>query len=152
MYNLEFKCNNIFNQDHPYKIHCIGKCQKGMTPLYHDTYYYFISHGKKYEVSEILRGLENINIVVKEVENFELPNESGFEYLLFRKELQQGYKYDLIKKMENMTYSKDGFVIFKQMYYQDNCSALGGIDDVYEYESTNKRNFEKMLSTCKYDK
>ena len=149
MYNLEFKCENIFSEIYPYKIHCIGKCQKGTNPLYYDTYYYFISHGKKYEVSEILRGLENINIVVKEVENFELPNESGFEYLLFKKELQQGYKYDLIKKMENMTYSKSGFVIFKQLYYKDKDSVLGGIDDIYEYENVNRRTLKKVLNSYK---
>ena len=150
MYNLEFKCENIFSEIYPYKIHCIGKCQKGTNPLYYDTYYYFISHGKKYEASEIIRGLENINIAVKEVERFELPaTNRSLEYFLLKKESQSGNEYDLTQDMKNVAYSKSGFVVFKQLYYKDKDSVLGGIDDIYEYENVNRRTLKKVLNTYK---
>lgn len=150
MYNLEFECENIFSEIYPYKIHCIGKCQQGINPLYQDTYYYFVSHGKKYEVSEIIRGLENINIEVKEVGNFELPAEdSALKYFLLNKESQKGNEYDLTQDMKNVAYSKSGFVVFKQLYYKDKNSVLGGIDDIYEYENVYRRTLKKVLNTYK---
>ena len=51
--------------------------------------------------------------------------------------------------MKNVAYSKSGFVIFKQLYYKDKDSVLGGIDDIYEYENVNRRTFKKMLNTYK---
>lgn len=152
MYDVNFETENIFTDKYMYKVHCIGKCQKGHTPTHQDTHYYFISHGKKYMVSEILRGLEDIKITIKEVEDFILPTEDNFEYMLFKREVAYGYKYNLIKRLENMTYSKDGFVIFKQMVYQDTNSALGGIDDIYEYEETTAKIFKEKLDNCEYDK
>ena len=102
MYNLKFECDNIFSEIYPYKIHCIGKCKNGTIPLYQDTYYYFVSHGKKYEASEIIRGLENINIAVKEVERFELPaTDRSLEYLLL-KENQKESEYNLTPDMKDI--------------------------------------------------
>lgn len=149
MYNLEFKCENIFSEIYPYKIHCIGKCKNGMIPLYQDTYYYFVSHGKKYEVSEIIRGLENINIEVKEVEKFELPNANRISEYLLLKENQKESEYDLKSDMKDIAYSKSGFVVFKQLYYKDKDSVLGGIDDIYEYENVYRRTLKKVLNTYK---
>ena len=149
MYNLEFKCENIFSGMYPYKIHCIGKCQNGTTPLYQDIYYYFISHGKKYEVSEIIRGLENINIGVKEVEKFELPTANRTSEYLLLKENQQEREYDLKSDMKDVAYSKSGFVIFKQLYHKDKDFVLCGVDDVYEYENTDRRTLKKMLNAYK---
>ena len=58
----------------------------------------------------------------------------------------------MIKAYEHMTYSKDGFVIFKQMYAMQGGAALGGIDDVYEYDRATYSSLRKRLDEVKYDK
>ena len=152
MYNLNFETENIFNEDYPYKIHCIGKYVKGKNPYNHEARYYFVSHSEKYEVIEVLHGLEDINVTIKKVEEYTLPNESGIDYAIFKREVNHGIKYDMIKAYEHMTYSKDGFVIFKQMYAMQGGAALGGIDDVYEYNRATYSSLRKRLDEVKYDK
>lgn len=152
MYNLNFETENIFKEDFPYKIHCIGKYVKGRSPYNHEARYFFVSHGKKYEVIEILHGLEDVNVIVRMVDEYTLPDENNIDYAIFKREVSYGIKYDMIKQFEDMTYSKDGFVIFKQMYAMQGGAALGGIDDVYEYEKATYKSLRKRLDEVKYDK
>ena len=152
MYNLNFETENIFQEKYPYKIHCIGKYVKGNNPYNHTAVYYFLSHDRKYEVEEVLHGLEDINITVREVEEFALPNDVGIDYAIFKRAVGYGLKYDMIKEFEHMTFSKDGFVIFKQMYTMRGGAALGGIDDIYEYERGTYSKLRKRLDDCIYDK
>lgn len=152
MYNLDFQCDNIFRHNFPYKIHCIGKCEKQTGMFACEGIYYFISHGERYEVQESVKGLEDITVILRKVEDFTLPNDPAMNYAIFKREVSHGVKYDMIKRYEGMTYSKDGFVIFKQMYAQSDCAALGGIADVYEYEHTNYAGLRRKLDTMEYDK
>lgn len=154
MHNIDFQCENIFSKTYWYKIHCIGKCTKGITPVYQNNHYYFVSHNKKYVASEFVRGLDDISVVVKEVDEFEVPDSGGTEYFLCQKEVEER-RYKCLKGIENrddIAYNKDGFFAFKQAYYQDGNATFGGIDDIYKYEKTNKRNFKKVLKTCEYEK
>ena len=61
-------------------------------------------------------------------------------------------KYDMLKRLEDQTYSKDGFFIFKQMLYKDTQMAIGGIADIYEFEHASFTKLKKMLDNMKYNK
>lgn len=151
MYTLDFQTDNIFNNKHMYTIHCIGKCTNGHTPQYQDNIYYFLSHEIKYEVHESLRTLDDVKIVVKQVEEFTLPPDFD-TYEIFKREETRGMKYNMLKRLEDQTYSKDGFFIFKQMLYADTSMAIGGIADIYEFERASFSKLKKMLDTMKYNK
>lgn len=152
MYNLNFETDNIFRENFPYKIHCIGKCEKQTGPMSNEAIYYFISHGAKYEVEESVKGLDDINVTLRQVEEFTLPDDRQMNYAIFKRVVNHGVKYDMIKRYEGMTYSKDGFVIFKQMYAQTGCAVLGGIADIYEYERATYSELRKKLDKQEYDK
>lgn len=150
-YTVDFKCEDIFSDKHPYKIHCIGKCTKGATPTMQDNKYFFLSHGMKYEVHERLRTLNDIKITIEKVEEFDLPTDYD-RYEIFQREESYGYKYDLLQKLAYNTYSKDGFYIFQQMCYNDQHAAIGGIVDIYVYKSATRRQLADNLKKEIYDR
>ena len=154
MYQVEFEAKeNIFSPKYQYKIHCIGKCVKGNTPFDQTSIFYFVSHGKKYEIIEKLKTLEDISVTLREVENFSLPLDPKIDYAIFKKITNRSnIKYKMIKEYEDMTYQKDGFVIFKQMYIAENGILLGGIDDPFEYERATYNSLKERLDNCVYDK
>ena len=146
MYTLDIQDENIFEFYNMSKIKCIGKCTKGTTPQDYKAKFFLTNRGKKYEAFEELHGLEDIKVTLKEVDTFTLPGGQYWAYQKWSGITRDAMKKHIIDNLGEMAFSKDGFVIFKQMYYQENGACMGGIDDIYIYEPTTKKEFKELLA------
>ena len=145
MYTLDIQDENIFDFYNMHKIKCVGKCTNGLTPQNYKAKFFLTNHGKMYEAYEELYGLDDIKVTMKEVENFIMPTGNEWVFQKWSGVERNAMKKDIIDGLGNMVFSKDGFVIFKQMYYQENCACMGGIDDIYIYEPSTRSEFKKLL-------
>jgi hypothetical protein len=150
---------NIFSPDYYSKQIFIGKSFKddvgdGMQ----DTIYYFISHGKKYEVNEYTNNERtamtrpiNCTINIVSVEDFRVP----IDYRTFLVKLDENdngaltTQLDVVKmntiveKAEN-SYGRNGFYIFGEPY-RVGMHFFGGIVDIYDYEECEYSEFITKL-------
>ena len=143
MYTLDIQDKNIFDPYDLHKIHCIGKCTKGYGPENYESRYFLVYKDKKYLANEILHTVNDIRLTLKEVSNFEVPDD--FLCYKFTGIMRDGLKKQIIENVGEMAYYKNGFAMFKQMYYQGNGALMGGIDDIYEYEPITVQEMKDLI-------
>ena len=132
-YRVEFLTDNIFDFTYPYKINCIGKQISRNSTNNETTRYFFISHGKKFQVTENVINRNRFVITVEEVDDF-LLNEH-FNSLIFIRNIEHGIKKTTVEENSDMAYHKDGFYIFRNIVMRNGYPYIGGIVDLYEFEA-----------------
>lgn len=131
-YRIEFLTDNIFDFTYPYKINCIGKQISRNTTNNEVTRYFFVSHGRKFQVTENIINRQCFVIKIEEVKEFSLDNE--YNSLIFTKDIEYGMKKEIAEEYADMTYHKDGFYIFRDVVMRGGYPYIGGIVDLYEFK------------------
>ena len=166
MVNVNLRLSeNIFDDTYNYNIKYIGKSFKndlgGHQAGMQETYYYFISHGDLYEVSEVTNnemtaryGAINCNITISQVDEFTIPA----DYRTFLVKLDENdngmlqtildvNKMNSIVEKADDAYGKNGFYIFAREQRVGH-HFFGGIVDIYDYDECSMVEFMDKINTA----